>query len=122
MVTPESFPRSLRLLHRAEFLKVQSQGRKVVVEPLLALALPNGRGVTRLGLTVSTKVGNAVVRARLRRLLREVFRKRRALLPSGLDLVLIPRQGAPDAGLEGLSRAFASIAEALSRPRKERPR
>jgi ribonuclease P protein component len=122
VVTSESFPRTLRLLHRTEFLKVQSQGRKVVVEPLLALALPNGRGITRLGLTVSTKVGNAVVRARLRRQLREVFRKRRALLPPGLDLVLIPRQGAAEAGLDGLSRAFASIAEALSRPRKERPR
>jgi len=122
VVTPESFPRFLRLLHRVEFLKVQSQGRKVVVEPLLALALPNGLGVTRLGLTVSTKVGNAVVRARLRRQLREVFRKRRALLPPGLDLVLIPRQGAQAAGLEGLSRAFASIAEALVRSRKERTR
>ncbi len=122
VVSPQSFPRTLRLLHRAEFLKVQNQGRKVVVEPLLALALPTGRTETRLGLTVSTKVGNAVVRVKLRRWLREVFRKRRGLLPPGVDLVLIPRNGAEDAGLSGLERAFVSIAETLSRPRRERPR
>jgi ribonuclease P protein component len=114
-VAGERFPKSLRLRRRAEFLRVQDKGVKVSVDPLLALALSNGTGVTRVGLTVSSKVGNAVVRARLRRYLRELFRKRRAKLPQGLDLVLIARTSAKDANLEKLGRAFDGIAVGLAR-------
>lgn len=109
------FPKSLRLRRRAEFVRVQDKGAKVAVDPLLALALANGTGVTRVGLTVSSKVGNAVVRARIRRYLREIFRKRRAKLPQGLDLVLIARNSAKDADGEKLGRAFDAIAARLSR-------
>src|SRR5216683_532034 len=58
----ERFPQSLRLRRREEFLRIQRQGIKVSTDPLLALALRNSGAVTRLGVTVSTKVGNAVVR------------------------------------------------------------
>jgi ribonuclease P protein component len=111
----ERFPKSLRLRRRAEFVRVQDKGAKVAVEPLLALALANGTGVTRVGLTVSSKVGNAVVRARIRRYLREIFRKRRAKLPQGLDLVLIARSSAKDADGEKLGRAFDAITARLAR-------
>jgi ribonuclease P protein component len=56
--------------------------------------LPNGLPHCRLGLSVSRKVGGAVVRNRWRRLLREAFRLCRRQLPTGLDLVLIPRPAA----------------------------
>lgn len=114
-VAGERFPKSLRLRRRAEFVRVQDKGAKVAVDPLLGLALTNGTGVTRVGLTVSSKVGNAVVRARIRRYLREIFRKRRAKLPQGLDLVLIARNSAKDADDEKLGRAFDAIATRLSR-------
>lgn len=110
-----SFPKSLRLLKRPEFLRVQERGTKVSVEPLLALALPNGTEVTRLGITVSSKVGNAVVRARIRRRLRELFRKRRSKLPVGLDLVLIARTAAATVEFSALERSFDSIAHKLRR-------
>jgi ribonuclease P protein component len=85
----------------------------VVVGPLLALALPNDRGVTRIGLTVSTKVGNAVTRVRIRRMLRELFRKRRHQLPPSIDLVLIARASASEADFDGLAGAFDAIARKL---------
>ncbi len=109
----EGFPKSLRLLTRREFLQVQDHGAKVSAGPLLGLALKNGRPVTRLGLTVSTKVGNAVERARLKRQLRELFRKRRALLPQGLDVVLIARQSAREARFAALAQSFEAIAVGL---------
>jgi ribonuclease P protein component len=83
------------------------------VEPLLALALRNEVGATRMGFTVSTKVGNAVVRNRIRRRLRELYRQRRASLPSGVDAVLIARSGAATADFQRLSRAFDQIAARL---------
>jgi ribonuclease P protein component len=109
----EGFPKSLRLQKRREFLRVQERGQKVAAGPLLGLALPNERGVTRLGLTVTTKVGNAVVRNRIRRRLREIFRKRRGQLPVGIDLVLIARASAAEAGFEELAASFESIAQRL---------
>jgi ribonuclease P protein component len=109
----EGFPKSVRLRRRREFLRVQDAGRKVSVDPLLALALPNPAGVTRLGVTVSSKVGNAVVRVRIRRRLRELFRKRRAEFPSGVDLVLIGRSSAATMEFAALSRAFGVVAQKL---------
>jgi ribonuclease P protein component len=106
---PFAFPKEVRLRRRAEFLRVQEAGRKVAADCLLALVLPNGREVTRLGLTVSTKVGNAVVRNRIRRVLRELFRTQRDALPKGLDMVLIARQSAADADSVRLGRAFERV-------------
>lgn len=109
----EAFPKSLRLRSRAEFTKVQSKGQKVSVEPLLGLYLPNGLPYSRIGLTVSSKVGNAVVRARVRRYLRECFRKRREKLPVGIDLVLIARAGAKEADMAVFTNSFDALAERL---------
>ncbi|GMU60598.1 MAG: ribonuclease P protein component [Myxococcales bacterium] len=112
-----SFPKEVRLRRRSEFLKVQERGAKLSADCLLVLALPNGRAdaLTRLGLTVSTKVGNAVVRNRLRRRLRELFRTRRHGLPRGLDMVIIARTSAAEADFGRLSRAFEKVAADLSK-------
>ena len=109
----ERFPKALRLRTRREFLRVQDKGQKVAVGPLLALALSNDKGITRVGLTVSTKVGNAVVRNRIRRRLREIYRKRRSELPRGVDLVLIARASAKEADFAQLSNAYEAIARKM---------
>ncbi len=112
-----TFDKEVRLRARAEFLKVQDRGHKVSADCMLALALPNGRadGVTRLGLTVSAKVGNAVVRNRIRRRLRELFRTRRHMLPGGLDVVLIARNSAATADWPVLVKAFTRVESELSK-------
>jgi ribonuclease P protein component len=109
----QRFPKAQRLTRRAEFLRVQEQGKKVSAGALLGAALPNEPGATRLGITVSSKVGNAVVRAAIRRRLREIFRKRRDELPAGIDLVLIARSSAKGAESDELGRAFGTIATRL---------
>ena len=72
------------------------------------------RGHLRLGLSVSRKVGGAVVRNRLRRLYREAFRLTRHEMPVGLDLVLIPRSAEPPS-LEDLKRSLPRLVQQLGR-------
>lgn len=106
-----SFPKEVRLRRRTEFLRVQDRGFKVTADCLLCLVLPNARAdrLTRLGLTVSTKVGNSAVRNRIRRRLRELFRTQKASLPGGLDMVLIARNSAAEADFARLSKAFDRV-------------
>jgi ribonuclease P protein component len=113
----ERFPKEVRLRRRPQFLKVQSSGHKLSTDAFLALVLPNARpdGTTRLGLTVSSKVGNAVVRNRIRRRLRELFRTQRERLPKGLDVVLIARAQAAEATPLTLTRAWGQLLAGLSR-------
>lgn len=118
----ERFPKAVRLLRRREFLEVQDKGHKVPSECLLGLARPNGRPFSRVGLTISSKVGNAVVRARLRRLLRELFRKRRGQWPPGLDVVLVVRQSARDVSFTDMARAFEGVTRKLQRLAPPAPR
>ena len=116
MVAPprgERFPRSLRLRRRKDFLRIQRSGVKVSSHPLVALALENGWNVTRVGITVSSKVGNAVARNRIRRRLREIFRRQRDQLPGGIDIVLIASPKAAVADFSTLHAAYCSLAGKL---------
>ncbi len=86
-------PTPQRLQRRAEFLRVAAKGRKAAVHGLVlqALARPDD-GPARIGFTVTKKVGNAVIRNRTRRRLREAARLLfRDESVQGVDLVLIGR-------------------------------
>jgi ribonuclease P protein component len=82
-----------RLKRRPEFLRVASSGKKAAVGGVVLQALPRQDGeAARLGFTVTKKVGNAVVRNRTRRRLKEAARLLLAQRPvAGVDLVLIGR-------------------------------
>lgn len=103
----QAFGKGVRLRRRAEFLAVQDKGARINADCLLVVWRRNEGGDTRLGLTVSSKVGPAVVRNRIRRHLREFFRKRRMEFPKGVDVVVIARQSASEAEQPALHRAFA---------------
>ncbi len=85
------FPRAARVRRRKEYLAIQNGGRRVAGPTLLLFALSGGG---RIGITVSRKVGGAVLRNRVKRWIRECYRRRRPDFPSGLDLVVVARPGA----------------------------
>ena len=97
-----SFPKSARLLRRGEFVAVKQRGRGFADGPLAAswaprLARAAGAGIAgataRVGIAVSSKVGDAVVRNRVKRRLREAIRHELRQLPE-VDLVLVARASA----------------------------
>ncbi len=105
-----------RLRRRSEFLEVQGRGRKVVTPRFVFLFLRQEGGRRRLGITVSRRVGVAVRRNRTKRLVREVFRRRKGELPSG-DLVVIARRAAVEAGFWDLWEDFSRLIRKLRRGR-----
>jgi ribonuclease P protein component len=107
-----TFPRTVRLRRRREFLLVQQRGRRLYSGEVLVLALEAGGTRARIGITVSSKIGNAVARNRVKRWVREAFRTVRDELPP-VELVVIARRGAPEMGLAGARRALESARGAL---------
>lgn len=93
-MSAESFPRELRLRRRADFRAAQTGGRKVHTSHFLLFALDAGPAATRFGITASRKVGGAVVRNRLKRYLREVFRRHRAEFPPHRAVVVVVKHAA----------------------------
>ena len=87
-------------MRRPEFLACKANGKSFAEGPLAASYRPR-EGSPRVGLTVSTKVGTAVVRNRVKRRLREAVRHELAGLPA-VDLVLVARDSARDASVTAL--------------------
>lgn len=88
--------RPQRLRRAADFRRARDLAGRGLAHPLLVLFVaPNDLGYTRVGITVSGRVGKAVVRNRARRRLREALRVRLPLLPPGRDLVAVAIAGRP---------------------------
>jgi len=90
----QRFPKAVRIRRQKDFDAVHQSNAFAADEVLVVKACPNEWGITRLGLSVSRRVGNAVVRNRWKRLIREAFRIQKNEMPVGLDLVYRPRKGA----------------------------
>ncbi len=114
----QSFPPQYRVRTKADFDRVFQRDVYAADDVLVVRACENGLPYSRIGLSVSRKVGNAVVRNRWKRRMREAFRLARASLPTGIDFVLHPRRGAePDfhAILNSLPKLAQRVAKRLSR-------
>ena len=90
----QEFPKSARVRKQADFDAVYRDAVHAADDVLVAQAVRNGKERTRLGLSIGRKVGNAVVRNRWKRAIREVFRKSVQQFPVGLDIVVRPRKRA----------------------------
>ena len=112
-MTDAKFPKSARLLTKAEFDRVFAQRASVADDVLVVYAADAEVDKPRLGLVVSRKVGNAVARNRWKRVLREAFRLVQHELPK-CDYVCLPRARVePD--LAAVDRSLRQLAQRASR-------
>jgi ribonuclease P protein component len=101
-------PRTARLRSSSDFKRVYGRGFSVAGRHLVVYVLPEG-GSGRLGLSVSRKVGSAVIRNRARRRLSEAFAARSKDVPTGADVVIIARQPAARASYQILEKELDGL-------------
>ena len=94
------------LKKNSDFQNVYKSGKSYANKYLIVYTLKNGTDTNRLGISVSKKVGNSVVRHRLKRLIKESYRLHEKVFNSGLDIAVIARKGSDACD-------FASIESAL---------
>ncbi len=87
----QHFRKTERLLRRPDFVRVQTTGRKFRSRRLTIAATPSLVGRTRIGITVSRKVGNSPVRSQVKRWIREIYRLHKGHWPADTDFVVIAR-------------------------------
>ena len=102
-----------RIQSTLEFKKIQRTGKKIRANQLLAIVLKQN-GQARIGITVSKKVGNAVVRNRIKRLLREISRHEYSNIEAGWQIILIAHPSAALASFAELQKNVQLILTKIS--------
>ena len=105
--------RATTLKMNYEFRRVYNKGKSGVSPFLVVYARPNRGGKNRLGVTVSAKLGKAVIRNRVRRRLREIYRLSQPEMRQGYDIVLVARSRAVTATYREIERAYRKNCEKL---------
>ncbi|MBN2019644.1 MAG: ribonuclease P protein component [Sedimentisphaerales bacterium] len=113
-----AFPKSRRLLANSQFKSVFSGRLSARDENLVLYARENGLGLARLGISLRKSCGNAVVRNRLKRLIREAFRHNQHIIPAGYDYVVtMSGRATVDSGalkLEEVQNSLLALAARLA--------
>ena len=115
----QRFPRSRRIRKRADYLRVQNARRGRKGPHFVLIDAPGPTGESRLGVTVSRRVGGAVERNRVKRRVREFFRKNRYRLQPTRDLVIIARPGAELLSLKDVESELAGLLRIKLRERPD---
>lgn len=99
------------LKKNTDFRKVYKNGTSYANRFLVMYVLSNDTNRNRLGISVSKKVGNSVIRHRLTRLIRESYRLHEVYFKNGLDLVVIARVNAKDASYHEVEKSLLHLAK-----------
>jgi len=116
-VRPFGWGKTVRLRKHAQYCRVQSKGRRIGGKFVLVIFAPSSFLSVRFGLTVSKRVGNAVVRNKVKRRLRDILRHHKTVL-GGLDVVWIARQEAAKASYKDLQQDVLMLMERILRSRE----
>ena len=95
------------------FRRIYAKGKSAATSHMVLYCRKNGSQRNRLGITASTKLGNAVTRNRVRRRLREIYRTNEAKFLPGCDLIVVARHRSVEAQYKVLERDFLSLAGKL---------
>jgi ribonuclease P protein component len=85
-----SLTKKERILKRTDFIDIKLRGKRLHTANFTIIARPNSGDITRLGITVSKRVGNSAKRNLVKRLVREFFRLHKHEMPRGYDILIIP--------------------------------
>lgn len=102
-----------------EFRRIFRKGKSAVSPQLVIYCQRNRRGHSRLGVSVSTKLGCAVVRNRVRRRIREIYRLNKAKMLPGYDLIVVARVRAVETDYQKLDRTYLRLLEQLDLLRED---
>ena len=111
--TSEEFPHRVRIVKSSDYRMLYKEGRKIQSERFVLFGRENKIGHHRLGITVSKKVGGAVVRNRIKRLFREIFRRSLREIPNQFDIVVNAKSGCVGASYLELRDEFTDAAQKL---------
>ena len=93
-----------------QFREVYKRGKSLANKYLVIYVLENNLEINRLGISVSKKVGNSVVRHHLARLVRESYRLHEDMFNSGLDIVIVARNNAKDSNYHEVKESLLHLA------------
>jgi len=93
----------------SDFQIVYKNGKSFANKLLIMYVYSTGNSETRIGISVSKKVGNSVTRHHFARLMREIFRLHRDSIDSGLDIIVVARQAAREADFKKLESAYMHL-------------
>lgn len=111
----ERFRPRQRIRLEKEFRRVMKQGARAGDDRLLVYVFRNDLGWSRLGISISKKVGNAVTRHYVRRRIREAFRRNQSRIPASLDIVCVARPPAAQRAAPVCDSLMALIQKAASK-------
>jgi ribonuclease P protein component len=122
----QSLSKTERLRRKADFDRVFKKGKSIVDPFFVVLYVKNSLPFSRIGVSIKRKFGKAHVRNRLRRLVKEVYRTNKSVLPAGYDILFIARKDLSDlfkereVGYFGIMLVIKRIAEKIGETSDEK--
>jgi ribonuclease P protein component len=104
-----SFRKHERIRRKNEFTRVYEQGKKIFSDSFVLYVFYNQQQHCRLGITASKKLGNAVIRNRCKRLVRELFRRNKDKFPPGADVIIVATRNMVGKSYRELEEEFDNI-------------